>query len=186
VGAVVNHKPLRLLLAALVAGALLAAGCGSDEERTSGEEGLFIDAGEATYQVQLSRLLNPGNRPDDVYARGQRPLRPGEQFLAVFMLVENKGDVPYRPPRDMTVSDTQGNEYLPLDTSEAAGFGLDFREPILPGKVAPPPDSPAALGPNEAAMVLYRVAEVSVNDNLPLELEIPVRGGDSSTIGLDI
>jgi hypothetical protein len=175
------------VLAALVAAALLvAAGCGGDEERTNGQEGLYIDVGDAVYQVQLTRLLNPVQGPDDVYARGQRPLRPNEQFLAVFMVIENNGSAAYFPPRLMTITDTRGNKYLPLDTQAAGGFGLDFSQPIEPGKDAPPQDSPAALGPSAAAMVLFRVREASVTDNLPLELKIPSGDGKSSRIELDV
>ena len=50
----------------------------------------------------------------------------------MFLRIENDGDKPYMPPRDMKVVDTQGNEYLPLDTTQS-GFGLDFGEPIPPG-----------------------------------------------------
>jgi hypothetical protein len=87
----------------------------------------------------------------------------------------------------MKVVDTQGNEYFPLDTTQAGGFGLEFGQPIPPGGVAPEPDSPAGLGPNAAALVLFRVKEESVTDNLPMELEIPVEGQKNpSRIELDI
>ena len=81
--------------------------------------------GEADYQVQLTRLLNPQQRPDDSFMRGQAALPADEAYLGVFLRIENDGDEPYKPPRDMKVVDTQGNEYLPLDTTQS-GFGLDF------------------------------------------------------------
>jgi hypothetical protein len=39
--------------------------------KTKGVEGEYINAGDALYQVQLSRLLNSEQRPDDDYLRGQ-------------------------------------------------------------------------------------------------------------------
>ena len=171
------------LLAALTLAVGVAA-CG-DEEKTSGAEGEYINVGDALYQVQLSRLLNPDIPPDDDYLRGQPTLGADEQFLGVFLSIENEGKQDYVPPRDMKVVDTQGNEYLPIDVS-ATGFGLSFSEPLKPGDLAPQPDSPAASGQEGGALVLFRVKQASPTENLPLELEIPVSGDRQSDIRLDI
>jgi hypothetical protein len=164
---------------------LALAGCGASHERTSGEEGEFITAGEATYQVQMTRLLNPHIRPDDAYLRGQPPPTKDESYLAVFLQIKNEGDKPYNPPRDMKVVDTQGNEYLPLDATQS-GFGLDFGKPLAHDDKAPLPDSPAAEGPINGAMVLFRLSLDSATNNLPLELEVPTGPDSSSSITLDI
>ena len=175
---------LAALLAALFI-ALAGAGCGKDEDKTSGAEGEYINAGDAVYQVQLSRLLNPQSRPDDDYLQNQAPLSVGEQYLGVFMTIANDGKKEYLPPGNMKVVDTQGNEYLPIQTS-GSGFGLQFTDPIPPGGKAPPADSPAAGGPEGGALVLFRVKEATATDNLPLHLEIPAPGGKQSSITLDI
>jgi hypothetical protein len=183
-----KSKPRRLaaLGMALLAAALLAgSGCGSDEERTSGLEGELVKVEDAVYLVQLTRLLNPLIRPDDQYLRGQVPPPREEQYLAIFLTIENEGSQGYRPPRGMKVVDSVGNEYLPLDATQS-GFGLDFASDIAPGESAPPPGSPAAEGPNAAAMVLFRVRTESATDNLPLELEVPTGSKSSSKIELDV
>jgi hypothetical protein len=164
---------------------LAVSACGNQEKRTEGEEGEFVQAGEAVYQVQLTRLLNPRQRPDESFIRGQLSLPRDEQFLAVFVKIKNEGDRDYAPPRDLKVVDSEGSEYLPLDATQS-GFGLDFGEPIPPGKVAPPPNSPAAQGSNAAALVLFRVKIKSATDNLPLELEVPTGTDKSSRIVLDV
>jgi hypothetical protein len=170
----------------LLAGVLLGSGCGSkEEERTSGLEGELVHVNDAVYTVQLTRLLNPLIRPDDQYLRGQASTPRDEQYLAVFLTIKNEGSKGYRPPRDMKVVDSVGNEYLPLDATQS-GFGLDFARDIPPGEDAPPPSSPAAEGPNAAAMVLFRVRTESATDNLPLELEVPTGGESSSRIELDV
>jgi hypothetical protein len=165
--------------------ALGLAACGANHERTSGEEGEFITVGPATYQVQITRLLNPRIRPDDAYLRGQQPPNKDESYLGVFLQIKNEGDAPYSPPRDMKIVDTQGNEYLPLDATQS-GFGLDFGKPIAHDELAPPPDSPAAEGPINGAMVLFRLKLDSATNNLPLELEVPTGPNSSSRIALDI
>jgi hypothetical protein len=170
----------------LLAIALVAlSGCGGDEKRTSGFEGEFIDVGNAVYQVELTRLLNSNIRPDDQLLRGQAPAPSSEQYLAVFLQIDNEGKQPYQPPRGMKVVDTVGNEYLPLDATQS-GFALDFGEPIEPNGKAPPNGSPAAEGSTGSAMVLFRVKTQSAQDNLPLELEIPVEGEDAARIELDV
>jgi hypothetical protein len=169
---------------ALVPMALLAVASCGQEELSEGEEGEYIHAGEAVYQVQLTRLLNPRQRPDDSLVRGQQTLPSDEQFLAVFLEITNEGDEGYTPPRDMKVVDSEGNEYLPLDATQS-GFGLEFGEEIAPGKQVPPPNSPAAEA-NGAAMVLFRVKTSSATDNLPLELEVPTGAETSSRIRLDV
>jgi hypothetical protein len=180
-----KRLPAIALAALLLAVPLATSACGSEETRTSGAEGEFIHVGEAVYQVQLTRLLNPNIRPDDAYLRGQPATSGHEEYLGVFLRIENKGDVPYQPPRDMKVVDTLGNEYLPLDATQG-GFGLEFGKPIPPGKLAPPPNSPAAEGPNAGALVLFRLKSESATNNLPLELDVPSGGTSSSRIELDI
>jgi hypothetical protein len=182
-------RKLRWLPAALVAVALatiLALTACGEEEKREGAEGEFITVGDVDYQVQLTRLLNPEQRPDDTFVRGQAVVPADEAYLGVFLRIENDGDVPYKPPRDMRVIDTQDNEYLPLDTGQS-GFGLDFGAAIPPGDVAPPSNSPAAFSPTSGALVLFRVKEASATDNLPLVLEIPVEGEEEpSRITLDV
>jgi hypothetical protein len=173
-----------ILVALLTLAVAVAAGCG-DEEKTSGAEGEFINVGDAVYQVQLTRLLNGEQRPDDDYLRGQPALQAHEDYLATFLTIENEGKTPYSPPRDMKVVDTQGNQYLPLGTPQSS-FGLDFGQAIPPDEKAPPPDSPAASGPEGGALVLFRVKSESAVDNLPLYLEIPAKSGKASRIVLDI
>jgi hypothetical protein len=175
------------LLALALALSLAALGCGNDEAKTEGAEGEFIEAAPGVdYQVQLTRLLNPEQRPDDSFLRAQAPLGEQDAYLGVFLRIENDGDEPYKPPRDIKVVDTVGNEYLPLDTTQS-GFGLDLGEAIPPGAVAPPPNSPAQFGPTSGALLLYRVSEETATDNLPLELEIPVEGEEEpSIITLDV
>jgi hypothetical protein len=177
--------PAIAFAALLLALPLASLACGSTKTRTSGEEGEFIHVGKAVYQVQLTRLLNSHIRPDDAYLRGQPATTGNEEYLAVFLRIENKGDAPYLPPRDMKVVDTLGNEYLPLDATQS-GFGLEFGSPIPPGKLAPPPNSPAAEGPNAGALVLFRVKSESATNNLPLELDVPSGPSSSSRIVLDV
>lgn len=181
-----KRRPLEALFALLAALVIVlgVAAC-SEQKKTSGAEGEFINAGDGLYQVQLSRLMNPDQPPDNDYLRGQPTLTGGQQYMGVFLTVENEGKQAYVPPRNMKVVDTQGNEYLPIDVS-ATGFGLSFSQPIEAKQKAPNADSPAATGPEGGALVLFRMSEISVTENLPLDLKIPASAGKESDVRLDL
>jgi hypothetical protein len=181
-----KRRPLEALFALLAALVIvLGMTACSEQKKTSGAEGEFINAGDAVYQVQLSRLMNADQPPDNDYLRGQPTLGAGQQYVGVFLTVENDGKQGYVPPRNMKVVDTQGNEYLPIDVS-ATGFGLSFSQAIAAKQIAPNPDSPAATGPEGGALILFRMNEASVTENLPLDLKIPAPAGKESNVRLDL
>ena len=66
---------LRLIvLCALFAGALAAAGCGANSEtgiqQAATDEGQYLEVGGLKYQVQISRQLNPSDNEDRGYLVG--------------------------------------------------------------------------------------------------------------------
>jgi hypothetical protein len=179
-----NGSPgLALAAAALAAVALLAA-CGEEEELDV-VEGEPVELGELSFNVQLTRFLNPDDPEDEAYLRGQ-PLRSADQqYLAVFMTVDNEGDQPAEMPSTRTSRDTRGNTYQPLDS--ASVYGLELGTILPAGDELPRPDTPAATGPIRGAMVLFRV-DRAMTENRPIELEIPSAstGGEQAQVELDI
>jgi hypothetical protein len=174
---------LALAAVALAAVALLVA-CGEEEELDV-VEGEPVELGELSFNVQLTRFLNPDDPEDEAYLRGQ-PLRSADQqYLAVFMTVDNEGDQPAELPSTMTIRDTRDNTYQPLDT--ASVYALELGTTLPAGDELPRPDTPAATGPIRGAMVLFRV-DRAVTENRPIELEIPSAstGGEQAQVELDI
>ena len=174
---------LALAAVALAAVALLAA-CGEEEELDV-VEGEPVELGELSFNVQLTRFLNPDDPEDEAYLRGQ-PLRSADQqYLAVFMTVANEGDQPAELPSTMTIRDTRDNTYQPLDS--ASVYALELGTTLPAGDELPRPDTPAATGPIRGAMVLFRV-DRAVTENRPIELEIPSAstGGEQAQVELDI
>lgn len=168
-----------LLLVALFAGVLSA--CGSEEE-TSVIEGEPLELDGLSYNVQLTRFLNPADVEDEAYLVGQDPPPDGKQYLGVFMQIKNESDDPIVPSADFEVVDTRDNTYESLDT--VSQFALDVATPIEPDQSTPVPDSPAASGPIKGGMVLFLIEEASV-ENRPLELEVSY-GSDTGEVELDI
>jgi hypothetical protein len=172
---------LAAALLALLAMPLLAA-CG-DEESLDVKEGEPVTVDDFEYNVVISRFLNPDDTEDGDYLVGQRPLQGDELYLGIFMTVANDGDADASLPRDFTVVDTQGKEYAPLDSSSA--YALPLGATVAPGEEYPIPDSTAAVGPIEGAMVLFRITQASTEDR-PLELEIHSNTGEDGRVELDI
>lgn len=165
----------------LAAAALLAAGCGIEEELDV-KEGEPVEVGGLEYNVQLTRFLNPSDREDRAYLAGRPKAPPGKAYLGVFVRVENEGDEAASPPAGISIGDTLGNEYEPVRSRSL--YALDFGAGIPPGGHLPAPDSPAASGPVQGALVLFLV-DAGVTENRPLELEIP-GGGGPGKVELDI
>lgn len=170
-----------MLALALLAVPLLAAGCGVEEELDV-PEGEPLELGEMAFNVQITRFLNPNIPGDSTYLEGAPPLRGDQQYLAVFMQVENHGEEPNVVPYPMRVEDTRGTVYTQADVDNP--FALIPGTPVEPGETIPAPNTVAADGPIEGLMVLFLVEE-SATENRPLELEVP-GPGEVGTIELDI
>ncbi len=175
--------PRKTTLAALAALAALALGaCGEAHTRVttgtyageSGKNAPYLNVGPLIYEVQLSRQLNPYDTEDASYLVGLTPaqsrLAPGEEWFAVFMQVYNNSDAPHPVATSLTISDTQGNTYLPVIPDATNAFA--YRAGIMPAKSRIPAlDTVAASGPTQGALLLYKIKVASL-DNRPLTLKI--------------
>lgn len=187
------------MLSALLAAALLiGAGCGESHTKVTagtyaGESGAnapYLDVGPLTYEVQLSRELNPFDTEDAAYLQGfsplQRALTHEQEWFAVFLQVYNRTSTSQQPASSLTISDTQGNVYKPLAPETPNSFV--YRAEAVPGKGRlPTPDSVAASGPTQGALLLYKIQIASL-DNRPLKLTIvdPSDPSQTATAELDV
>lgn len=175
-------RPRLRLAAVLLVIVVLFAACGEEQELEV-VEGEPVELGDLLYNVQITRFLNRNDPEDEAYLRGQPGAGPDQEYLAVFMTVENEGDATANLPGEMTIRDTRGNTYEPVDSQSV--YALELGSPVEAGEEVPPPDSPAASGPISGAMVLFLV-ERTVTENRPIELEIPSRAGTEARVELDI
>ena len=180
-----SRKPRLRAFAGLLAIAALAlpiAGCGEEEHETDVPEGEPLELGEMAYDVQISRFLNP-DAPDDVeYLEGAPPLEAGEQYFGVFMEITNDGDEANVVPYPFKIVDTRGNVFVQERIDNP--FALDPGAPIEPGEIEPGPETPAANGPIEGALVLFALPETAAEDR-PVKLEVPGPDGGGE-IELDL
>jgi hypothetical protein len=184
-------RRLTLILSLLAAVAAIA-GCGDKMSvvKFADTEGISVDVAGLTYQVQISRYLNPNDPEDEFYLRGMPQgtnLDPGKDsvWFAVFMRVKNASGGTLTPTTQFTITDTEKNTFQPLPINEQENPFVYVPAPIPHAGVLPEPESPAATGPIQGSMLLFRIKADSLQ-NRPLVLHIAGAGGDEATVDLDL
>ena len=176
-------RPVAALLAVLVAVALAGAvsACGEEEE-TEVVEGEPVEVSDLSYNVGLTRFLNPDDNEDAEYLVGLPQAEPGTEYLGVFLTIENETEDPLPSAHAYTVHDTLANKYETVDSESP--YALDIGAEVPGESELPLPDTTAATGPNHGSLLIFLVDD-SVSDNRPLELDIQTFGGDGK-VTLDI
>lgn len=178
-----RRLPTALLLALLLVLATGLSACGGEETEGLAVEGQPLELGNLTYNVQITRFLNPDNTEDANYLEGQEPAGPGQDYLGVFIRVINESDESASLPDSFEIKDTRGTTFEALDSESP--FALEFGAEIEPDGEYPPFDTPARSGPIKGAMLLFLVDDTSI-ENRPIELEIPGEDGEDGAIELDL
>ena len=178
-----------LSLAALAA--LAAGGCGNKTETAIlGEtEGIYVSVDDLTYQIQISRILNPGSAEDAAYMKGlpeDEELAKDEVWFGVFMRVENETDESLPAAEGFRIVDTQEDEFEPIELDPATDvFGYVPRT-IPPGDLLPALNTPASDNTIRGELILFKLKVQSLY-NRPLELVIESsHGGDDAIIDIDV
>jgi hypothetical protein len=191
----------RLRKLPLAASALLAAlalgACGESHTRVTtgtyagvgGANAPYLDVGSLSYQVQISRQLNPSDTEDSAYLEGLTPaqlkLLPGQEWFAVFLQVYNHTSREQAAATSLTVTDTQGNTYSPIIPGPTNPFAYRAG-PVLAGGQLPVAQSVPSFGPTQGALVLYKIQVASL-DNRPFEFKIvdPINPSLTASAELD-
>ena len=194
-----SRRTRKFLLGALALLALWGlGGCGDSHAKVTtgtyaGESGAnapYLDVGPLTYQVQLSRQLSPFDTEDAAYLQGlsptQRALGPRQEWFGVFLQVYNNTSLGHLAASTVTISDTQGNTYIPVVPDQSNQFAYRGGTVAADGRL-PVPDSIAAAGPTQGALVLYKIQITSL-DNRPLTVRIvdPRDASQTASAELDV
>jgi len=181
----------RRFLAALLAVpfALGLAACGQQSHPTSGDgEGVYVDAGPITYQVQLSTQLNPYELESKQWLNGTSapPPRPDQEWFAVFLWAKNQSSTPAKTASSFDIVDTQGNKYYPIPINHQVNPFAWTSETLRPNGQQPTPGSIAFYGPSQGSELLFKLNN-SIYSNRPLTLEIHAPGqAKPSSVSLDL
>jgi hypothetical protein len=183
----------RLCIVVMAVAAL--AGCGNkvkEDELGRDEptrEGLAVEMGDLTYNVFITRQLNPRDAEDRDYYRGGEA-QAGNTLYGVFLQVCNKTDEPLPAATDFTITDTLGRVFYPTELADTNLFA--YRGGTVEAQNCIPKINSAAWnGPIAGSMLLFNLPLEST-ENRPLELKIvkppdgPGKGDDQITVKLDI
>jgi hypothetical protein len=178
-------------LVLLVFVAAFAVGCGSKSGEGQGrsleaqQEGMYIDYGDLTYQVQLSRYLNPGDPEDKQYLQGLpegiSPQLPGDEtWFGVWMRVKNYSGRTLTPTSTFSIVDTEKDVFRPVPLAPTNPF-IYTPKPLLQSQLIPEPETAQASGPIQGSLILFRLTTDALQ-NRPLTLQI----GESEPATMDL
>jgi hypothetical protein len=184
------------ILACAAATAVVLSACGArGSHATNGDAnntGFYVRVGQLTYQVQISRALNPYSEEDSQYLAGLPKGTPGpgaeSEWFAIFMWAKNFSRQAHTtvPADSFDIVDTQGNTYYPMALNPSLNPLAWTAQTLQPLSTEPPVDSLASEDSAEGSELLFKLND-SIYANRPLTLEIHVPGqANPSTISLDL
>jgi hypothetical protein len=183
----VNVRRLSIIVCALAL-ALAATACGSSKHASSkpgqltGHEvgnlendGSYIQAGPITYQLEVSRELNPYSIQDGPYVKGlpagYAPPNANQLWYGVFLWAKNQHHKTYRTSDNFEIVDTQGNTYYPIKLNSALNPWA-WQATTLPYEgVYPGENSVQSEGESQGGLLLFKL-NISAYANRPLTLYV--------------
>lgn len=171
-----RRRIVLLLCAALLTLPLAACGASEIPNGHADDEGTYLTVDHLSYQVQVSRQLNPNDVEDHAYLQGLSPtdatLRPDETWFAVFMLVQNRTGQPLPAATTFELRDTAGNVYTPVPLPPSNPFAY-FGQDVPSNSQLPLPGSAPQSNPGlDGQLLLFKLRNFSFVDNRPLNLTI--------------
>jgi hypothetical protein len=166
------------------------AACGQVSQPVSElNNGVYVDAGPITYQLQVSRELNPYSVEDRQYVAGlpagtSQP-NANELWYGVFLWAKNQSSHPQPSAGSFAIVDSNGDRFLPLKLNSALNAYAWTQQILGPADVEPGPNTTASFGPTQGGLLLFKLP-TSVYSNRPLTLQIVAPGGAKGKISLDL
>jgi hypothetical protein len=138
----------------------IVAGCGATPDRNA-PAGTDVVQDGVTYSVQYSRELNPFAPDDRALFAGapsgkQRLDEPGTVLVGVFLQARNDGSKVRRAVAAPRMVSAEGDVFSPLRLPAGDPFAWRGGR-LAPHGELPPPVSAAAEGPDDGAVLVYRV-----------------------------
>jgi len=178
------------IIACAVGLAVGLTACGQESQPTSVlNNGVYVNAGPITYQMQVSRELNPFTVEDSQYLAGlpagTTRATANELWYGVFLWAKNQTNHAQRTADTFTIVDSNGDRFHPIKLDSAVN-GYAWTSQILsPTGVEPAPNTTASFGPTQGGLLLFKLP-TSVYSNRPLTLQIFAPGGGKGEISLDL
>lgn len=164
--------------------------CGQKGQPTSVlNNGVYITAGPITYQLQVSRELNPFLTEDSQYVSGlpsgSARVTPDQLWYGVFLWAKNQTKHPQLSAKAFDIVDSSHHHYFPLHLNAELN-GYAWTSQLLPPSGQEPAlNTTASFGPTQGGLLLFKLP-TAVYSNRPLTLEIYPPGGGKGEISLDL
>lgn len=157
--------------------AVALSACGHKEahptEAGANNDGSYIDAGPLTYQLQISRSLNPYSTEDSAYVKGLPPGTTGptanQLWYAVFLQAKNQTHHDQTTLNNFQITDSQGNTYYPVKVDPDVNPFAWTSQTLAPNNVQPGPNTVASNGPSQGGVLLFKL-DTTAYSNRPLIL----------------
>jgi hypothetical protein len=182
----------RLWIIACAVGVVLGlAACGQESQPTSLlNNGVYVDAGPITYQLQVSRELNQYATEDKQYLAGlpagDGVLGPDQLWYGVFLWAKNQSSEPQLTAKSFTIVDSSHHTYYPVSLNAELNAYAWTSQLLSPSGIQPIPNTTAYYGPTGGNLLLFKLP-TAVYSNRPLTLEIYPHGSSTpSPISLDL
>jgi len=169
--------PLALTVGLLAIG---LGGCGrttltgvTQDQLSAGLEPYF-NVGAITYQVQVSRQLNPFDDEDVQYLAGVKDaqdLAANQLWYGVFLWAKNQTSQTRDTADRFLLVDSEGTVYTPTALNASINPYAWTTQALSQNETEPAPDSIASDGSAGGGLILFKVKD-SVYANRPLTLEI--------------
>jgi hypothetical protein len=182
-----SARRLRFLFLLLIGVALASCGQISHPTHVDGE-GEYVDAGPITYQVQVSRQLNPFAPDDRQFLAGASgpPPSASQEWFGIWLWANNQGHNDATTTNSFDIVDTQGNKYYPIPINTQLNPFAWTSQTLAPNGTAPIPSTASFYVPSQGGLVLFKL-NATVYSNRPLTLQIYAPGqAQPSTVSLDL
>ena len=130
--------------------------------------GGYVDAGPVTYQLQISRVLNPYSTEDSPVRQGpaqsgDRRRRPTSSWYGVFLWAKNQTHHAQTTTDNFDVTDTQGNKYYPIKLDPNANpYAWTSQTPGAPADRARARARTASFGPTQGGLLLFKISNIGL------------------------
>lgn len=150
----------------------------------------YFWAGPITYQVQISRAMNPFNDYDVQYfagVKGAQDIGPQQLWYGVFLWAKNQTDRYVTTADRFVLVDSAGDVYHPTPLNASVNPFAWTAQRLSPNQIEPTSDSVAGSGSAGGGLILFKVND-SVYSNRPLTLLVYAPGATkpSSRVSLDL
>jgi hypothetical protein len=200
VTALLKKRPLRLpLLLAVGVLALGVSGCGltgrpakpanvTQDELSNGGEPYFW-SGPITYQVEISRQLNPFDSYDVQYlsgVQGAQDISAQQFWFGVFLWAKNQSGHIAASADKFEIVDSAGDVYTPTPLNASVNPYAWTPLKLSPNEIEPIADSAGSDSSPGGGLILFKLNQ-SVYTNRPLTLKVFAPGAKkASSVSLDL